>query len=70
MSGASKSLKVDGKVLEGISRGPLPASRKVHVPGERYPELRVPMREIRQTPTHHGHRRGLAGDAEPARLRL
>ena len=41
MSGASRSLKVDGKVLEGISRGPLPASRKVYVPGERYPELRV-----------------------------
>ncbi len=56
MSGASRSLKVDGKVLEGITQGPLPASRKVHVPGERYPELRVPMREISQTPTHHGHR--------------
>jgi phosphomethylpyrimidine synthase len=55
MSGASRSLKVDGKVLEGISRGPLPASRKVYVPGERYPELRVPMREISQTPTRHGH---------------
>ena len=55
MSGASKSLKVDGKVLEGITQGPLPASRKVYVPGERYPELRVPMREISQTPTHHGH---------------
>jgi phosphomethylpyrimidine synthase len=46
---------VDGKVLEGITRGPLPASRKVYVPGERYPELRVPMREISQTSTRHGH---------------
>jgi phosphomethylpyrimidine synthase len=55
MSGASRSLKVDGKVLEGITRGPLPASRKVYVPGERYPELRVPLREISQTPTRHGH---------------
>ena len=55
MSGASRSLKVDGKVLEGISRGPLPASRKVYVPGEQHPELRVPMREISQTPTRHGH---------------
>jgi phosphomethylpyrimidine synthase len=55
MSGASRSLKVDGKVLEGITQGPLPASRKVYVPGERYPELRVPLREISQTPTHHGH---------------
>ncbi|ADO72470.1 phosphomethylpyrimidine synthase ThiC [Stigmatella aurantiaca] len=55
MSGASKSLKVDGKVLEGITRGPLPASRKVYVPGELHAGLRVPMREISQTPTHHGH---------------
>ncbi|MFL5358731.1 phosphomethylpyrimidine synthase ThiC [Archangium sp.] len=55
MSGASKSLKVDGKVLEGISRGPLPGSRKVYVPGVLHPELRVPMREISQTPTRHGH---------------
>ncbi|GMU06079.1 phosphomethylpyrimidine synthase ThiC [Corallococcus caeni] len=56
MSGASKSLKVDGKVLEGISRGPLPASRKVYVPGSLHPDLRVPLREIAQTPTrHHGH---------------
>ncbi|MET0404944.1 MAG: phosphomethylpyrimidine synthase ThiC, partial [Cystobacter sp.] len=55
MSGASKRLKVDGKALEGITRGPLPASHKVYVPGVRYPELRVPMREIRQTPTRQGH---------------
>jgi len=55
VSGASKSLKVDGKVLEGISRGPLPASRKVYVPGALHPDIRVPMREISQTPTRHGH---------------
>ncbi|NOK08134.1 phosphomethylpyrimidine synthase ThiC [Corallococcus exercitus] len=55
MSGASKSLKVDGKVLEGISRGPLPASRKVYASGSLHPDLRVPLREIAQTPTrHHG----------------
>ncbi len=54
MSGASKSLKVDGKVLEGISRGPLPASRKVYVSGSLHPDVRVPMREISQTPTRHG----------------
>src|SRR5579872_3726065 len=29
-----------------VSTGPLPASRKVHVPGARHPELRVAMREI------------------------
>ncbi|WP_020478644.1 phosphomethylpyrimidine synthase ThiC, partial [Myxococcus xanthus] len=55
MSGASRSLKVDGKVLEGISRGPLPASRKVYVPGVLHPDLRVPLREISQTPTRLGH---------------
>ncbi|QSQ25463.1 phosphomethylpyrimidine synthase ThiC [Pyxidicoccus parkwayensis] len=54
MSGASKSLKVDGKVLEGISQGPLPASRKVYVSGALHPDLRVPLREISQTPTRHG----------------
>jgi phosphomethylpyrimidine synthase len=51
VSGASKRLKVDGEVLEGITRGPLPASHKVYVPGVLNPELRVPLREIRQTPT-------------------
>ncbi|HYO59370.1 phosphomethylpyrimidine synthase ThiC [Archangium sp.] len=55
MSGASKSLKVDGKVLEGITQGPLPASHKVYVPGVLHPDVRVPMREISQTPTRHGH---------------
>ncbi|HZI09781.1 MAG TPA: phosphomethylpyrimidine synthase ThiC [Myxococcus sp.] len=55
MSGASNSLKVDGKVLEGISRGPLPASQKVYVGGTLFPDLRVPLREIRQTPTRQGH---------------
>src|SRR3984957_19576915 len=29
-----------------VSTGPLPASRKVHVPGQAFPELRVAMREI------------------------
>jgi len=29
-----------------VSTGPLPASRKVHVPGERHPDVRVAMREI------------------------
>ncbi|MCZ7645988.1 MAG: phosphomethylpyrimidine synthase ThiC [Planctomycetota bacterium] len=31
--------------------GPLPGSKKIHVRGARYPDLRVPMREIEQTPT-------------------
>ncbi|HVE82074.1 MAG TPA: phosphomethylpyrimidine synthase ThiC, partial [Myxococcales bacterium] len=54
MSGASNRLRVDEAALKGISRGPLPGSRKVYVPGERYPFLRVPMREISLSPTRHG----------------
>src|SRR5258708_12659111 len=34
-----------------VTTGPLPASRKVHVPGERHPELNVAMREIDLTPS-------------------
>jgi len=30
---------------------PFPASRKVYVPGSRHPQIRVPMREIRLSPT-------------------
>ncbi len=33
-----------------VSTGPLPASRKVFVTGERFPALRVPMREIEVSP--------------------
>jgi len=33
-----------------VTTGPLPASRKVHVPGERNPDLRVAMREIVLSP--------------------
>src|SRR5579871_2249478 len=33
-----------------VSTGPLPASRKVHVAGERHPDLRVAMREIDLSP--------------------
>ncbi len=29
-----------------VSTGPLPASRKVHVAGAQFPDLRVAMREI------------------------
>jgi len=31
---------------DGVTTGPLPASRKIHVPGEIHPEVRVAMREI------------------------
>jgi phosphomethylpyrimidine synthase len=33
-----------------VSTGPLPASRKIHVAGRQYPELRVAMREIDLSP--------------------
>ena len=34
-----------------LTREPLPASRKVYVPGTLHPEIRVPMREIALSPT-------------------
>jgi len=34
----------------GVSTGPLPASRKIHLRGQRHPELRVAMREIDLSP--------------------
>jgi phosphomethylpyrimidine synthase len=34
-----------------VTTGPLPASRKIHLPGERHAELRVAMREIDLTPS-------------------
>ncbi len=37
--------------LEPHSSSPLPNSRRVYVPGEVHPDVRVPMREIDQTPT-------------------
>ena len=46
-----KQQRVDDGLLSGITRGPLPASRKIHVSGKLHPGLRVPMREIAQTPT-------------------
>ncbi len=43
-------LRSDDAWNEYITTGPLPASRKIYVPGSQ-PSLRVPMREISQTPT-------------------
>ena len=52
MSGnARNQLRVDDAALAGISRGSLPASRKVYVSGRLHQDIRVPMREIAQTPT-------------------
>jgi len=55
MSGRTK-LSVSGERLEGITRGPLPASRKVYRTGKSHPQVRVPVREIDLSPTrvHQG----------------
>ena len=50
MSGRTR-LTVDGARLEGITRGPLPASRKGYLRGTLHPEVRVPVRHISLTPT-------------------
>ena len=36
---------------DAITRGPIPGSHKIYVAGERYPEIRVPFREIMLHPT-------------------
>jgi len=52
MSPNSKNIAgVDEARLSAITTGPLPASRKVYVRGSIHPFLRVPLREIDQTPT-------------------
>jgi phosphomethylpyrimidine synthase len=52
MSGTSRNqLRVDSDALAGITRGPLPGSSKVYIEGRIHPQLRVPFREIAQTPT-------------------
>ncbi len=59
MSGKNQQ-RVDDILLGGITRGPLPASRKIFVEGKLHPGVRVPMREIAQTPTReHGMREGI-----------
>jgi phosphomethylpyrimidine synthase len=50
---ASKRLTVDEGALSRITRTPFPQSSKVYVSGERYPQLRVPMREIALSDTRH-----------------
>jgi phosphomethylpyrimidine synthase len=50
-----KKLTVDAAALAGITTGPLPASHKLYRSGTLHPGLRVPVREISQTPTRLGH---------------
>ncbi|MBE1297246.1 phosphomethylpyrimidine synthase ThiC [Phycobacter azelaicus] len=41
----------DPKIAPSVTTGPLPASKKIYVPGEIHPDIRVPMREISTHPT-------------------
>lgn len=43
--------KTSAKVTPKVTTGALPASRKIYVPGEIHPDIRVPMREIATHPT-------------------
>ena len=60
-----KKLTVDAAALAGITTGPLPASRKVYRSGTLHPSVRVPVREISQTPTRVGHGPGETETSNP-----
>ncbi|MBE2249186.1 MAG: phosphomethylpyrimidine synthase ThiC [Myxococcus sp.] len=49
----NQKLSVDSSALAGITREPFPNSRKVFLSGRRFPDLRVPVREVAQSPTRH-----------------
>ena len=53
MTKTPKRLAVDEAALARITRTPFMQSAKVYVGGERFPELRVPMRQITLSPTQH-----------------
>ena len=46
---------VDAAALKGVTRGALPGSCKRYMSGTLHPFIRVPMREIAQSPTRVGH---------------
>jgi phosphomethylpyrimidine synthase len=53
MSPASRnSLRVNAEALAAITQGPIPGSRKVYATGRLHSDVRVPLREIAQAPTH------------------
>jgi phosphomethylpyrimidine synthase len=56
---------VDPAALAGISTGPFSASRKVYLAGTLHPAVRVPVREISQTPTKPGHGNEAGETANP-----
>jgi phosphomethylpyrimidine synthase len=63
MSATVKQIRIEEAALGKISQGPLPGSRKVFVAGSLHPRIRVPMREIDQSPTRLGS--GAHGRAIP-----
>jgi phosphomethylpyrimidine synthase len=50
-----QKLSVDAAALAGITTGPLPGAQKLYLHGTLHPDVRVPVREISQTPTLAGH---------------
>ena len=55
MGASSKQERVDEAKLGGISRGPLPSSKKIYLAGAIHPSVRVPLREIQLQPTRVGN---------------
>ncbi|HEY2930676.1 MAG TPA: phosphomethylpyrimidine synthase ThiC [Acidobacteriota bacterium] len=56
---SSEPADLDQSRLDTITRGPLPASRKIYIPGVLFPHIRVPLREISQSATRqHGTNSG------------
>ncbi len=44
-------MNVQSKIKTAVATGEIPGSRKVYAPGERFPDLRVPFREVAVHPT-------------------
>jgi phosphomethylpyrimidine synthase len=65
MSATPKQHGIEETALRNISRGPLPASRKIFVPGTLHSFIRVPMREISQTTTRLGSGPGARAVSNP-----
>ena len=42
---------IQSKIEMPVTTGPLPGSHKVYIPGERFPDIRVAMREVRLDPS-------------------
>ncbi|MBN1961745.1 MAG: phosphomethylpyrimidine synthase ThiC [Deltaproteobacteria bacterium] len=51
MTGSSKSYALNNNQLNDVASASLPASRKIYVNGKLHPQIKVPFREISQTPT-------------------